>query len=304
MKWDKLGLIFHVNNQFDWMNSYATKPVALNLKDDLFRIYFSTRDKENRSQGAFIDIDINIPSKILNISSKPIIKPGNIGAFDDSGVQPSSVLKVNNKLLMYYTGWLLSSTIPFRTFLGLAINEENEGFEKYSSAPILSWDKNEPYSIGLANVIYHDNIFKMWYESNLKWNYCNKTNIKTPVFEIKFATSNDGINWKKSNVVCVNDHDYEKIVSSPSVIINNDLYQMWYCFKRNGLYKIGYAESMNGKNWQRKDDEVGIDISESGWDSEQIEYPFVFDHKGERYMLYNGNGYGKTGFGLAKLIKE
>jgi len=32
-----------------------------------------------------------------------------------------------------------------------------------------------------------------------------------------------------------------------------------------------------------------------------IEYPYVFEHKGERYMLYNGNGYGKTGIGIAVL---
>jgi hypothetical protein len=44
---------------------------------------------------------------------------------------------------------------------------------------------------------------------------------------------------------------------------------------------------------------AGIDVSAEGWDSEMIEYPFVFKHKGLRYMIYNGNGYGKTGFGLA-----
>lgn len=60
-----------------------------------------------------------------------------------------------------------------------------------------------------------------------------------------------------------------------------------------------FAESTNGLDWQRKDEEAGIDVSENGWDSEMIEYPFIFDHKGTRYMLYNGNSYGKTGFGLA-----
>ncbi|MDR0233611.1 MAG: hypothetical protein LBI31_02235 [Zoogloeaceae bacterium] len=34
---------------------------------------------------------------------------------------------------------------------------------------------------------------------------------------------------------------------------------------------------------------------------EMIEYSIVFDHGRQRYMLYNGNGYGKTGFGLAVL---
>ena len=30
-----------------------------------------------------------------------------------------------------------------------------------------------------------------------------------------------------------------------------------------------------------------------------MEYPYVIDHKGTRYMFYNGNDYGKTGIGLA-----
>jgi len=33
-------------------------------------------------------------------------------------------------------------------------------------------------------------------------------------------------------------------------------------------------------------------------------YPYVFKHKGRFYMLYCGNGYGKTGFGLAVLEDE
>jgi hypothetical protein len=35
-----------------------------------------------------------------------------------------------------------------------------------------------------------------------------------------------------------------------------------------------------------------------------IEYSFIFDHAGQRYMLYNGNGYGKTGIGLAVLDQD
>jgi hypothetical protein len=32
-------------------------------------------------------------------------------------------------------------------------------------------------------------------------------------------------------------------------------------------------------------------------------YPAVFELNGNTYMLYNGNGYGKTGFGIAILEK-
>jgi hypothetical protein len=30
-----------------------------------------------------------------------------------------------------------------------------------------------------------------------------------------------------------------------------------------------------------------------------VEYPWIFDWQGRRYMLYNGNDYGRTGLGLA-----
>ena len=86
---------------------------------------------------------------------------------------------------------------------------------------------------------------------------------------------------------------------------------MWYCFRgsvnyrtdKAQSYRIGYAESKDGIEWTRKDDEVGIERSESGWDSVMMEYPFVYEHKGEKYLLYNGNGFGETGIGFA-VLKE
>jgi hypothetical protein len=82
---------------------------------------------------------------------------------------------------------------------------------------------------------------------------------------------------------------------------------MWYSYraqKNIDTYRIGYAESNDGISWVRKDEEIGIDVSNEGWDSEMICYPYIFDHNGKRYMLYNGNGYGKTGFGLAVLEED
>ena len=81
---------------------------------------------------------------------------------------------------------------------------------------------------------------------------------------------------------------------------------MWYSY-RDGTgkkYRIGYSHSIDGIIWENKLDSVGIDVSNNGWDSEMICYPFVFDHKNSRYMLYNGNSHGKDGFGLAKLVEE
>ena len=99
----------------------------------------------------------------------------------------------------------------------------------------------------------------------------------------------------------------EYAISVPRIIKDNDLYKMWYSYRASRYsdnYRIGYAESVNGIDWIRLDDDIQINRSENIWDNEMQCYPFIFNYKGDRFMLYNGNGYGKTGFGLAKLQRE
>jgi hypothetical protein len=84
---------------------------------------------------------------------------------------------------------------------------------------------------------------------------------------------------------------------------------MWYCYRdRIGYrtdpsrsYRIGYAESGDGVSWVRKDEEAGIGLSEEGWDSKMVEYPSVYEFRGTRHLLYNGNGFGESGIGHAVL---
>ena len=79
---------------------------------------------------------------------------------------------------------------------------------------------------------------------------------------------------------------------------------MWFSYRSgNGeKYRIGYARSKDQKLWELANEDAGITTSSAGWDSEMVEYPYVFDLEGQRYMLYNGNGYGESGFGLAVLV--
>lgn len=141
----------------------------------------------------------------------------------------------------------------------------------------------------------------MWYLSCCEWR-------STPAgpehrYDIKYATSQDGIHWLPTAQTCIPLPDAgEHALSRPWVVKDGALYRMWYSH-RGAAYRIGYAESEDGIVWERLDHLVGIDIADSGWDSEMIEYPCVFDAEGERYMLYNGNGFGASGIGLAVLSR-
>jgi hypothetical protein len=216
---------------------------------------------------------------------------------------PSWIVDYRGRKYLYYIGWNLGVTVPFYNSIGLATSDDGgKTFEKLSQGPILGRDSCDPFFTGSSCVLVEDGIWRMWYLSCSHWE--ETADKPKHYYHIKYAESTDGAYWRRSGTVCIdyNSSD-EYAISRPSVVRDDSLYRMWYSY-RGDSYRIGYAESTDGKSWERKDEEAGIDVSATGWDSEMIEYPFVFDHKGTRYMLYNGNGYGETGIGLAVLSKD
>ena len=99
----------------------------------------------------------------------------------------------------------------------------------------------------------------------------------------------------------------EYAIGRPVVIRHEREWSMWYSYRAHSggdYYRIGFATSIDGVEWERRDREVGIDVSDEGWDSEMICYPWVFRHLDRYFMLYNGNGYGKSGIGAAILVDD
>lgn len=303
MRWKKQGLVFCPDNNFDWMVSHAAVPIAEHVGGDVFKIYFGSRNKSNQSFTGYLVIDITRPHKILELSANPVLSPGGLGEFDDSGAMPTWLAHHSGRRLLYYIGWNLGVTVPFRNSVGLAVSEDGQQFNRYASGPILDRTMLEPHFVASCCVIPGEDKWRMWYLSCTGWRIrCGKPEHR---YHVKYAESNDGVLWRREGIVAIDYSDEsEYAISRPSVICDKDCWRMWFSH-RGSSYRIGYAESSDGIRWDRLDAHCGIDVStKSDWDSEMIEYPFVFDHAGARYMLYNGNGYGKTGFGLAILEND
>jgi hypothetical protein len=210
---------------------------------------------------------------------------------------------------MYYIGWNVRNTIPYHNAVGLAISQDNcNTFKKYSHGPLWDRDVVEPHYSGTSCVIIENKVWKNWYLSCTEWRVIN--GIVEPRYHIKYAESNDGIVWYRKGVIAIDYLNAEEAgIVKASVIKENGIYKMWFSYRRfedyrtdiNASYRIGYAESSNGINWQRFDSHIehGLTISIDGWDSQMVEYPHVFHVAGKLMMLYNGNGFGQTGFGYA-----
>lgn len=298
MPWKKLGRIFDpAETKSSWFRTHAALPVVQRRSDDLHRVYFSGRDAENRAQIGWFEFELCPPYTVRRVSEAPVIAIGELGTFDDRGVTASCIVEYQGRWFQYYSGWTLGVTVPFYFFIGLAISEDGENYTRISQAPIMGRHAVDPYLLGSPFVRVEDGLWRMWYISAIRWSIVNGR--PRHYYLPKYAESRDGINWTPTGHICLNFANADEYAfARPHVIYENNIYKMWFSY-RGESYRIGYAESDDGINWTRKDDQAGIDVSAAGWDSEMIEYPYVFDHDGVRYMLYNGNGYGATGIGLA-----
>ena len=316
-KWQKLGRIFNPLEitGVGWLAEFAQAPSVL-IFPDFVRVYFSCRPPADSngqyvSYSAFVDLDRKNLSEIVNLASKPILSLGALGTFDEFGTYPVSVVRDKDKVIAYYGGWTRCESVPFNVAIGCAVSGDNGvTFQKKGSGPVLSYSANEPFVLSGPKIRRFNDQWVLYYIAGKKWLPNNGR--PEPVYRIRRATSEDGLNWTKfdRDIISVK-LEADECQASPDVFYYNEMYHMFFCYRyslnyrgKEGGYRIGYASSKDGLIWTRDDSKAGIDISDEGWDSEMISYPHVFELDGSIYMLYLGNQVGRHGFGLAKLEGE
>lgn len=299
MRWRKLGVVYAPDRSEPWLHSHAALPTPLHVDGSVYRVYFAGRDDRNRSHVAALDLDLEARRVIR--APWLVLDPGPLGAFDDRGVYPASIVENGSELVLYTIGWNPGVPEPlFRSSIGAAVSRDGgDTFERLSPGPIMARGEHDPYLVTSPSVLNEDGAWRMWFVSGIGWD-------ETPHglwsrYHVKTAESDDGIEWRRDGVVSVELRDGETNIGRPSVLRDGSGYRMWYSYVPAGTreYVIGYAESEDGIRFERRDDLAGIETSADGFDAHALAYPAVFRHNGSLFMLYNGDGNGRTGFGLA-----
>jgi hypothetical protein len=303
-RWQPLGQLVEPRSARGWWASHASYPTAHVRADGLVTIFFSVRDAHNRS--ALAAVEVMIEGDRVELAGPvrgPLFEPGPRGAFDADGVTVTSVLRDGDRLLAYYLGWTVGGSVPFTNFIGLAVADADAAhFERVSAAPIVGRSPENPFTVGYPWVLRRGEGFHMWFGSHLRW---GPTGLEMS-HVLKEAHSIDGITWTPDPRIVVplagTSDAAEFALSRPVVIAERGRQlSMWYACRRP-RYALGFASSIDGgATWQRDDRAICFLGKPEAWESEERSYPCVFDHRGRRYMLYNGNGYGRTGFGVALL---
>lgn len=309
-KWKKHGLIFSPNNTHSWMYSHAQCPFVLDF-DEFIRVYFSTREDYNqgmsRSYGGFVDLDKNDFKRVINISADPLMNFGGVGEFDEFGSMPNSIIKHDEEYYLYYCGWSRNVSTPYSWEIGLAKGPDAKRFQKAGKGPVIGPALNEPYLHACPIVYKFADHWHMFYLSGIKWiPYAGKMESQ---YLLMHATSTDGVNWIRNGKSIIPAKVENESQTSAAIIFLDSKYHMFFCYRygtdfrkaKDRGYRIGYASSTDLVNWTRDDEQAGIDVSESGWDSEMIAYPHIARINDKYFMFYCGNNFGREGFGYAEL---
>jgi predicted GH43/DUF377 family glycosyl hydrolase len=296
INWNKIGIFITPQTDKWWSISHAMIPTIQDLGKGIFRVYYSGRNKENQSHIGWVEVDLNEPFTLLEYSVGPSLTPGDLGCFDDNGVTPSCIIKLDNdELALYYIGWNPGSTVRMHLFGGLATSTDGgKTFKRWSKAPIIERCPTDPFLNTAPWVVKAENEYRMYYVSGTGWRHKD-----LPRYNIKLARSDDGKVWRRDGHVCIDyKNDSENALARPYVLYEDGVWKMWFA-KKGDSYRLGYAESLDGIDWVRCDEMAGLSVSDSGFDSEMVEYAAVVEYNGRHFMFYNGNNYGYEGIGLA-----
>ncbi len=305
MIWKSEGLIFEPSKKISYIKSHGWVPTPYKINKNLYKIFYAGRDNLNHSNIFSFDFCFK-EKKIKKIYKIPILKKGRIGYFDDCAVIPSHVIKINNKIFLYYIGWTRGVSVPYISSLGLAISQGiNKKFNKHSNVPIIGRNKYDPIFTASCFVEKYKNKYRMIYTSNKSWNY---KKFFIPNYNLKYSFSKNGIEWKTSSKFILNNKSNKEIAITRPWIINDFKNKiLFYSYKnyqnKGRNYKIGFAKNYKNK-WIRMDNKISIKSSKCGFDKKMQEYASVVKYNKDYYMFYNGNNYGEKGIGIAKLIKE
>ena len=313
--WERMGRIFDPREHELGGNckEFAQSPQAV-VFPTFVRIYFSTRERDSvgkyLSHVAFVDMDTTL-RRVLNVSRQPVLPLGARGTFDEHGIFPFSPIRVGTRIFAYTTGWTRRVSVSTDSGIGLAISTDGgKTFTRHGEGPVLGSSLHEPFLVSDAFVLRDDEHFHMWYIYGQRWIRASAEAVPDRVYKIAHATSADGIAWNKSLRAVISDSiDADECQALPTVLFHDGKHHMMFCYRHATdfrtnparAYRIGHATSSDLVHWHRDNAPVLNPGAGGDWDSEMQCYPHLVRVGGAVYLLYNGNEFGRFGFGAARL---
>lgn len=308
-RWSKRGLVVAPDPSASWSQQHCIAPTPVLRSSGELRVFYATTDSEMFGRVTWVDLDPEAPGRVVRRAGRPVLDIGDPGAFDDCGVNATSVLEHEGRLLLYYFGYQRSERVPYLLLGGVAVSEDGgESFRRHSTTPLLERRPGEETLRSAPVVLRRDDGFHMWYVAGSEWVRLPGGRL-LPRYGIRHLRSDDPLRWDGPSTECLAPLGDDEIgFGRPWVVPDGDGLRMWYSLRRRvrpdlvTYVGIGQAVSRDGVSWERRDDPLALEPSADGWDAGMVCYAAVIRSPGSGrwLMFHNGDRHGATGFGLAE----
>ena len=306
MLWNKSGLIWNPWESMGVTKAMVPTPYYDDITGELF-LFTTCVDSDGVGRPYKLQLDPDSPDKVIGVVG-PMLHPGKSGSFDERGVMVTSVIKSHNGLIfMYYTGFMNDKEVRYRLATGLAISHDGgETFEKHSPRQILEFNDNEKYFRSGSFVIRGDHQYEMWYVAGNTW--IEFENRFSPCYDLYKIESEDGISWPKSGQIVLRASELLDAfaIGRPWVVkLGPGEFELYFSYRKKSLdkYRLGYAKSKNGRDWDISAIDLSFDKKELDFETDMVCYSAVWKNNSKSFMFYNGNDLGKAGIALAKGVR-
>jgi hypothetical protein len=302
--WTKRGLVFEParHGVGGWMRHSALTPTPYRLDDETIRVYAGFRDSEGVSRIGYVDVRADDPTAIVGVSEEPALDIGRGGCFDDNGMILGDVIDAPGGLHMVYVGFQRVAKAKFLAFTGLAVSTDGgRHFERVQETPILDRAPGRSTIAAVHSVMRENGRWRLWYAVGDDWEEIHGQ--PYPRYHIRYVETDDLAAIPREDRVCLLPRGNEYRIGRPRVYRLDGRYVMYFTRGTiTGEYFPGVAYSDDGIHWERRDSQLGIELSGSGWDSRTLCYPALIRQREKLLMFYNGNDMGVDGFGVAEAI--
>jgi hypothetical protein len=295
-------------SEVEWtpLGRVTTDPASYPTPDRVdggLRLYYARRDAEGRSRIDHMTLCERDPLRVLATSDRPLFDLGPPGTFDADGHAPRWVVEAaDGSKLMYLIGWNRATSVPYHLAIGCARSTDGGRTWAKMAGPVMDRSGDEPFFCTSPCVLVDGGRYRMWYCGATGWEA--HAGRLEPIYRIHHAESPDGISWRRTPHVCIDQFPGGDAIGWPVVWKEGPGYRMLFSYRgRAGYredpalaYRLGSAVSVDGLGWELRNDEVHLGRSGQGWDSVMVCYASPVGD----LLFYNGNGFGATGIGVAR----
>ena len=289
---DPSKLIFHGENLI-----YSSNPICLVINQSKFRLFFNSRDTENRS--SVYSIDVTYPEFLPKYESiKLQMGFGRSSEYFSHGISLGQIFEVNGSKFVSIMGWKNDPIKHWEGRIGYIPLNKSGDLTTLSDKPWINLDESDPISLSYPAVISEGGFLRVWYGSTITWDAGNGEMLHV----IKEGLINLEGDLTKTEITVPYVLGEAQAFSRPAVLEINGKKLLAYSFRGNVTkYQIGFMWLNDFSTASQLNGIKSFKPSENSLENEMVEYPSFLTIGSNIYMLYNGNEFGKSGVGVALL---